>query len=52
MDGQVDFDPVVTHILRADLDGLDIGARRQRRTTGAATRLKESTQKRKRRRNF
>lgn len=52
VDGQVDFDPVVTHILRADLDGLDIGAKRQRRTTWAATRSKESTQNRTRRRNF
>jgi hypothetical protein len=52
LDGHVDFDTVVTHILRADPDRLDIGPKRQRRTTQAATRTKESTQNRKRRRKF
>ncbi len=52
LDGQVDFDTVVTHILRADPDRLDIGPKRKRRTTQAATRPKESKQHRKRRRKY
>jgi hypothetical protein len=52
VDGQVDFDTVVTHILRADPDRLDIGPKRNRRTTQAARRSKESKRHRKRRRKY
>jgi hypothetical protein len=49
LDGEVDFDTVVMHILRADPDRMEVGPKRQRRLTQKAIRPKESKHDRTRR---